>query len=221
MSEKVFVARVVSASDVARLLAKPPEGSEEDRLFGKAFEECFQTAAWLHYSDRVMGPRITKLFIRRLAAELRAMGIYTRERLLDGYRMYSALIRAGVSGRTPRTEYRLAGEGLVISAKPDLVDDLSHKFYEFKTYPIDGFARAQARVFSWVLNSPITLVGLRRVGTRYEAEVEVVSSEDFEIPQIPEGIGAFKEFCPVCIRPALPGVDCNCYEYLFDMYEEE
>ncbi|MGB9693839.1 MAG: hypothetical protein ACPLYF_03250 [Fervidobacterium sp.] len=208
--------RVVKASDIAKLLAKPPEGTEEEKIFGKVFEECYTYANFLYEEDFYFHRPTNKTFARKVASELKAHGIYSKELVRKAYRMYSALLRAGVIGRKPKTQFTKYGD-ILISAQPDLYD--GSNYYEFKTYPIDDYARAQSKVFSFVLGEPIILIGpVEREDGYVTFEKEVVTAENFVLPEIPQTLGEFEEVCDVC---GLPLKYCICSQEPSFLEEDE
>jgi len=165
---------VVKASDIAKLLSKPPEGDEVSVKFGRIFEEEYSLANHL-YLSAWNTKKIPRLFARKVAARLKAEGIYRRELVLKAYRAYSALLNAGVVGEKPLTQFRELADSLFIAAQPDAYDEGSDTYYEFKLYPINDYARTQTKVFAWVLQRPVVLVGLRELpGGYFKAEKEIV-----------------------------------------------
>lgn len=70
--------------------------------------------------------------------------------------MTEAFFDAGMWGLTPRTKFREVSPNYYLAAKPDLYE--SGVYYEFKTYPMTDFSSYQAKVFAWVLRSPVVLV---------------------------------------------------------------
>ncbi len=203
------LARVVKSSEIARLIAAPTQANETDLLFGKIFEECYTTATWI-YEKAFYVRGISKKFIRKLAVELKLAGIYSSSLVRKAYRMYSCLVKHGVIGRKPKTMFRRLNDEIVVAAQPDLVDEF---YCEFKTYPLDEYAKAQAKVFSWVIEEPIRLVGLvEREDGYFELQEEMVNAEGLKFPNIPPDIGEFQWVCEECDRP----LDfCECY------FEEE
>jgi hypothetical protein len=170
---RVVEVLVVRASDIAKLLANPPEGDEVSLRFGKVFEEEYTLAN--HIYSETGYAHVPRWFARKVAARLRAEGIYSRELVLKAYRAYAALLRAGVVGEKPRTRFREVTESLYVAAQPDLYDSSTDTYYEFKLYPINDYARKQAEVFAWVLGRPVVLVGLREgPGGYLTVEREVV-----------------------------------------------
>jgi hypothetical protein len=199
--------RVVKASDVAELIAQPQEGDETALIFGKIFEECYTYATYLHEENFYPTNRT---FAKKIAAELEARNIYSKELVRKAYRMYSALLRAGVRGRKPKTQFK-EYDDILIAAQPDLEDE--ENYYEFKTYPINEYARAQCKVFSYVLGQPIVLVGLKEDENGYvDFEKEVVDVKDFVPPKIPPTLGELEEACDEC---GLPLNYCTCGELSF------
>lgn len=168
---------VVRSSDIAKMLSTPVEGDEIYAKFGKIFEEEYTLAnhiyMWRGYSQ------IPKLFIRKVASRLRSEGIYSKELITKAFRAYSALLKAGVVGEKPQTVFRLYSDSLFVAAQPDLYNEFENVYYEFKLYPINDYARTQAKIFAWVLETPIILVGLREETNGYlVAEKEVLSPPD-------------------------------------------
>lgn len=170
---RVVKVYVVKASDVAKTLTPPPVGDVVLMKFGKIFEEEYALAN--HIYNMTMYQQVSKWFMRKIAARLRAEGIYRRDLVVKAYRAYSALINAGVTGLKPRTVFKRIGERLYVSAQPDLYDESTKTYYEFKLYPINEYARKQAGVFAWVLGKPVVLIGLREDERGYiSVEREVV-----------------------------------------------
>ncbi|MEM4972002.1 MAG: hypothetical protein QXE01_12215 [Sulfolobales archaeon] len=164
---------VVRASDIAKIFVKPSKANEVLVRFGKIFEEEYTLAnhihSWTGYKQ------ISRWFVRKIAARLRAEGIYRRELVLKAYIAYAALIKAGVVGEKPRTRFRELVKGLFVAAQPDLYDESTDTYYEFKLSPINNYARKQAEVFAWVLGKPVVLVGLKEDLNGYlSAEKEVI-----------------------------------------------
>jgi hypothetical protein len=81
--------RVVRASDVAKLIAKPAQGTETSIKFGKIFEECYTFATYL-YGHNLIINGINVKFIRKFAFELKENGIYSPENVRKAYKMYSS-----------------------------------------------------------------------------------------------------------------------------------
>ncbi|NHV05763.1 MAG: hypothetical protein HA495_00305 [Thaumarchaeota archaeon] len=89
--------------------------------------------------------------------------------------MYSALLRAGVKGQKPKTQFKEYND-ILIATQPDLED--GENYYEFKTYPINDYARAQCKVFSYVLGKPVVLVDLKEDENSYiNFKKEVIDEE--------------------------------------------
>lgn len=205
----VIAAKVVRASEVAKLMAPPPSGSYEACVFGKVFEEAYTEACYYH--AKTMNTRsIPRKFARKVAAMLKREGVYSDDLVKKAYKMYSCLLRAGVVGLRPRTRFRWLNEKVLIAAQPDIGGE-DGRYYEFKTYPLDEYARAQAMVFSWVIGKPIVLVGLVERDDGYiDYEMEVVECAELPITDVPDHLGEEQEICPVC---RLPLAYCKCDEY--------
>ena len=193
---------VVRASDVARMLSKPPEASEVVLRFGKIFEEEYALAN--HIYLEFGSSHIPRWFARKIAARLRAEGIYSRDLVLKAYRAYAALLKAGVVGEKPRTRFRELAEGLMVAAQPDLYDESTDTYYEFKFGPINDYARKQAEVFAWVLGKPIVLVGLREDQNGYmNVEKEVIQPPeklDVDVAELRKH-AVVEEFCSNLMIP--------------------
>jgi hypothetical protein len=99
--------------------------------------------------------------------------------------MYEALHRAGVTGVGVKPTFRKYEGGVYIAAQPDLYSPYLDIYFEFKTYPIDEYAKKQAEIFAWVLDHPVVLIGFRKVGDGYEVEEIVVEPKPLNIdPEI-------------------------------------
>jgi len=195
--DEVIEVLVVKASDIAKLLSKPPEGDEVSLKFGKIFEEEYALANHIYSLAWNVG-KIPRLFIRKVAARLRSEGIYSRELVLKAYRAYSALLKAGVVGEKPSTHFKEFKDFIFIAAQPDLYDMFTDTYYEFKLYPINDYARVQARVFAWVLGKPIVLIGLKEGLDKYfEVEREVITPPNtLDVsPEELRRIAHTEEFC--------------------------
>jgi len=202
--------RVVKASEIAKLIAQPQEGDETALIFGKIFEECYTYATYLHEENFYFHAPTNRTFVKKIVAELKAHNIYSKELVKKAYKMYSALLRAGVKGRKPKTQFKEYND-ILIAAQPDLED--GENYYEFKTYPINDYARAQCKVFSHVLEQHVVLVGLKEDENGYiNFEKEVVDAENFVLPEIPPTLGKFEEACDEC---GLPLKYCTCGKFSF------
>jgi hypothetical protein len=210
--------RVVKASEIAKLIAQSQEGDETALIFGKIFEECYTYATYLHEENFYFHAPTNRTFVKKVAAELKAHNIYSKELARKAYKMYSALLRAGVKGRKPKTQFKEYND-ILIAAQPDLED--SENYYEFKTYPINDYARAQCKVFSYVLEQPVILVGLKEDENGYiNFEKEVVDAENFVLPEIPPTLGELEEVCDECGLP-LKYCTCDKFSFLEGETEEE
>jgi len=187
---------VVKATDVAKLLSEPPAGDDVLQRFGKIFEEEYALANHIYNWAGYM--HIPRWFARKVAARLRAEGIYRRDLVVKAYRAYSALLSAGVVGEKPRTAFRRLENSLYISAQPDLYDENSETYYEFKLYPINNYARKQAEVFAWVIGKPVVLIGLREEPNGYlRVEKEVINPPEkleININELKK-LAVVEEFC--------------------------
>jgi len=215
---------VVKASDVAKLLSKPPEGDEVSLKFGKIFEEEYALAN--HVYSRAWYAQVPKWFVRKVAARLRAEGIYKRDLILKAYRAYSALLNAGVIGEKPKTSFKRLTRDLFVAAQPDLYDEFTETYYEFKLYPINDYARKQAEVFAWVLEKPVVLVGLKEDSRGYlSAEKEIITPPKnlkIDINELKK-VATVEEFCADLMIPVYQ-YERNYTKYLeyenYEIYEE-
>ncbi|MCS7107785.1 MAG: hypothetical protein RMH77_06925 [Sulfolobales archaeon] len=168
---------VVKSSDLAKILSEPIEGDETLAKFGKIFEEEYTLAN--HIYVRKNYSQTPKLFIKKVASRLKSEGIYSKELVIKAYRAYSALLNAGVVGKKPETTFRHYADTIFVAAQPDLYNEAENIYYEFKLYPINNYAKTQARIFAWVLEKPIILVGLREDVNGYlTTEREVLTPPD-------------------------------------------
>ncbi|MGB9734417.1 MAG: hypothetical protein ACPL2E_07490 [Conexivisphaera sp.] len=174
---------VVKSSDIAKLKAEPPHGSTAEQILGKVFEEEYSFANYIYERTIYGGGWISRDFARKVAARLRAAGVYSPELVARAYRSYAALLREKVTGTKPRTVFRKFDDNIYVAAQPDLCnyDEDPPVYYEVKMYQLNDYARAQAGVFAWVLEEPVVLIGLVEDGEgggRVRAEREVVNPPD-------------------------------------------
>lgn len=199
---KTINALVVKASDVAKLLSKPPEGDEVSLKFGKIFEEEYALAN--HIYSQTWHTQVPRWFTRKVAARLKAEGIYRRDLVLKAYRAYSALISAGVVGKKPKTMFRKLTSDLFIAAQPDLYDESTNTYYEFKLYSINDYARKQVEVFAWVIEKPVVLIGLNENPEGYlSVEREVITPPrnlGVDVNELKK-IAVVEEFCADLMMP--------------------
>ena len=178
-------------------MAPEPSGSEDARIFGKVFEEEYSLETHLQRDERGQGKASLERFEKSFSARLREEGIFSSERVRESVGLYQCLLRAGVRGKKPRTRFRKLREGVYLAAQPDIESPTRDpRFVEFKTYSLTPFARAQTRVFAWVLQETVRLVGVRKEGDRYVPEAEKIGPEELGSVDIPEGVGTPQEFCP-------------------------
>jgi hypothetical protein len=175
------VALVAKASDIAKRIAPPPQGTIVGMIFGKIFEQLYVLKN--HVTPRDLDPFILKIFTYDLKTLLELHKIYSEELLRKGVKMYIALHKANVVGIGCPPTFRRYGNEIHISAQPDLYSPYLDKYFEFKTYPIDEYSKKQAEIFSWVLDHPVVLVGLREAGNEYEVEEIVVEPKPINIDQ--------------------------------------
>jgi hypothetical protein len=174
---------VAKASDVAKRIAPPPHGTIVGMIFGKIFEHLYISKN--HVTPRDLDPFILRIFTYDLKSLLELHNIYSEEMLRKGVRMYIALHRANVVGIGIPPTFRRYENGIYIAAQPDLYSPYLDKYFEFKTYPIDEYSKKQAEIFAWVLQHPVTLVGLREAGDGYEVETVIAEPKPLNIdPEI-------------------------------------
>jgi hypothetical protein len=193
----VLVAR---ASDIAKKIAHPPQGTVEGAIFGKIFEELYVSKN--HVTPRDLDPFILRIFTYDLKSLLELHNIYSEDLVRKGVKMYIALHKANVVGIGCPPTFKRYENGIYISAQPDLYSPSQDKYFEFKTYPIDEYARNQVEIFAWVLQHPITLVGLREVGDEYEVETIVVEPKPINIdPEIVRSVAREQYIDPTRYMP--------------------
>jgi len=222
LDEGFFEAVVVKASDIAKRLAPFEGGDAIMAKFGKIFEEEYTLAA--HLYEKMVFPRyIPRKFAKKVAARLKEEGIYSTDLVAKAVRAYAALLSAGAVGEKPSTEFREYEDRVFIAAQPDLYSWSEGKYYEFKLYQLNDYARVQARIFAWVLEEPIVLIGLREVeGGYFSAHSEVVSPpKELDVRGMVDlkGIGTTTTFCAGCMRPE---THCRCgYGRYNDGWDDE
>jgi len=193
----VLVAR---ASDIAKKIAPPPQGTIVGMIFGKIFEQLYVSKN--HVTPRDLDPFILRIFTYDLKSLLELHNIYSEDLLRKGVKMYIALLKANVVGIGCPPTFRRYESRIHISAQPDLYSPYLDKYFEFKTYPIDEYAKKQAEIFAWVLQHPITLVGLREAGDGYEVETIVVEPKPLNIdPEIIKSVAREQYIDPIRYMP--------------------
>jgi hypothetical protein len=170
---------VAKASDIAKRIAPPPQGTVEGAIFGKVFEQLYVSKN--HVTPRDLDPFILRVFTYDLKSLLELHRIYSEELLKKGVKMYIALHEAKVVGVGIPPTFRRYENGIYIAAQPDLYNPYSDEYFEFKTYPIDEYAKIQAKIFAWVLDHHVVLVGLRGASDGYEVEEIVVEPKPLNI----------------------------------------
>lgn len=207
METKVKLVKVVTSSEIAALTSPPHSSSKENIIFGKIFEEEYTKATYLYEKLEFFGKEISKKYLRAVAWRLKNDGIYDKKLLIRAYRMYATLLGGGIAGRKPKTSFRKLSQETFVAAQPDL-ENLG-KYYEFKTYHIDEYARSQSHVFSWVLREPIELVGMIEMGDgKFQLESEKIVATGLVLPDFSQRIGSEQEACKRCGYP-LNGCKCE------------
>jgi len=182
----------ISTSELTRYILrqeapdKLPDADKDHLIFGKIFEEVYTECTWLHSksSSNVDG----NSFRRKLAAKVKSSDISderTSYFIGKGYKMFACLLSEEVKGRKPKSEFRKIDNGrkrVHLYAQPDLID--GGKYLEFKTAPIDDYSILQSKIFSWVIQEPITLVGLSEDDKGYiDAEKMVIEECDIDVEE--------------------------------------
>jgi hypothetical protein len=194
------VVLVAKASDLAKKLANPPQGTLEGMIFGKIFERLYILKN--HVTPRDLDPFILRVFIYDLKNMLELYNIYSEEMLRKGVKMYIALHKANVVGIGIPPTFRRYGDGIYIAAQPDLYSPYLDKYFEFKTYPIDEYSKKQVEIFAWVLQHPVTLVGLREAGDGYEVETMIAEPKPLNIdPSIVRSVAREQYIDPIRYIP--------------------
>ncbi|MEM2204033.1 MAG: hypothetical protein QXI22_06725 [Sulfolobales archaeon] len=191
---------VAKASDIAKRIASPPQGTLVGMIFGKIFEQLYVSKN--HVTPRDLDPFILRIFTYDLKSLLELHKIYSEDLLRKGIKMYIALHEAKVVGVGIPPTFRRYENGIYIAAQPDLYSPYLDKYFEFKTYPIDEYAKKQAEIFAWVLQHPITLVGLREASDGYEVETMVIEPKPLNIdPEIVRSVAREQYIDPIRYIP--------------------
>lgn len=183
----------IKTSDLARYILKQnspdeiPNAPKDHLIFGKIFEEVYTEFTWLN-SKNSSGID-SNSFRRKLAAKVNSSDISddrTGEFVSKGYKMFACLLNEGVKGRKPKSQYRDVQNGsksVRIYAQPDLKN--GNKYFEFKTGSIDKYAEIQSQIFSWVIQQPVTLVGLSEGDNGYvDAEKKKINGCGIDIEEM-------------------------------------
>ena len=183
----------IKTSDLARYILqeedpdKLPDADQDHLIFGKIFEEVYTEYTWL-YSKANVGQINTKKFMQKLASRIKSSEISKdmEEKLIKkGYKIHACLLNEDVTGRKPKSKVRKIENGrrkVHLYAQPDLIE--VGKYYEFKTGPINEYAILQSEIFSWVIQEPITLVGLSESDNGYiNAQREVIEGTEMDIEE--------------------------------------
>lgn len=177
----------MSASDVAKHVSPPSSTPEKYLVFGKVFEEAYTLMTYIGRQHQAMSG-----FCGDVAARLRKKGFYEKKLVTRARRMAACLLDAGATGRKPKTQKKWIGSRAIVYAQPDLIE--TGDYTEFKTGPIDEYARTQAKVFCSVIGKPIRLIGLEENDAGYfNAESEKITGSDFDlksvVDEMTEGMG--------------------------------
>lgn len=174
--------RSITASDIASFLAPPSPTPEKYLVFGKAFEEAYTLMTYLGKHGNSMSG-----FCQNLKRRLHHGGVEDENLISRGYRMASCLLSAGAKGRKPKTQSKKLDSETIVYGQPDLYH--SGDYTEFKTGPIDEYARKQSEVFCWVIGRPIRLIGLKEKDDGWvEAEKEVIDKCTIDMNSIYEDV---------------------------------
>ncbi len=136
----------ISTSALARLILHLPVEAEQSTAleFGKKFEQAYSSACYFEYKmDGVnfSHARVdVERFLRVVQADFNASD-QARART-----MARSFLQARIVGLTPKTRFYQIIKDHYIAAKPDL--EWGGRYFEFKTCPLDKYARLQARIFA-------------------------------------------------------------------------
>lgn len=163
----------ISSSEVARIISKEvPNGDEHAQQFGSQFERAYQQICYTLSKFMIDVDELGSILLRFFSDE---------DDIDQAVKIAQAFLESNIIGLTPKTQFRRIKKNYYIAAKPDLYDQNSDIYYEFKTYKLDEYARTQAKIFSWVLQTPIHLIGWNDP----DVEHEVIDGSDLEIPDLP------------------------------------
>jgi hypothetical protein len=143
----------------------------EAQRFGKIFEETYQLIcnndeAWWSNEENVYS----------------IFSDYLRDEWLDeAITIAKAFHQEHIRGLACDVSFRKIRGDRYIAAKPDLFDKSTGLYIEFKTYALDEYARMQAKVFSWVHQSKVLLVGW----DGSNVQKEIIDGTNLKIPYIP------------------------------------
>jgi hypothetical protein len=164
----------IASSEIARLLSNTtPEGDEARATFGSQFEKAYQELCYHRYKFNEQDADV-------LLDELET-NFYGSSFQQEARKIAEAFLNQDIHGLTPKTQFRALSASSYVAAKPDLYDSDSGRYYEFKIYPLCEYSRNQARVFSWVVQAPIYLVGYNQGNV----EIERITAEGLVFPRLP------------------------------------
>jgi len=198
---------VAKASDIAKKIAIHPKGTIVGMIFGKIFEQLYnsknQVTNPTDPRSRYPDPFILRIFTYDLKNLLELHNIYSVDLLREGVKMYIALHREGVTGIGVPPTFRKYADEIYIAAQPDLYNPYLDEYFEIKTYPIDEYSKTQAKIFAWVLDHRVVLVGLRKDGNDYKVETMVIEPKPLNIdPEIVRSVAREQPIDPGrCIPP--------------------
>ena len=151
-----MIYKILPASKIAKILYPPPPTDLKTLIFGKVFEEVYTFNTYLYEKSWAFAKFRTKYFARVLARAMKERGIYSRDLLLFGIRLRSALLKAGVTGQKPKTEFKfIDGEGVCIAAQPDLTDFFN--YHEFTIGELNNYQVEKTKIMAFVVGEPINL----------------------------------------------------------------
>ncbi|MBD3351250.1 MAG: hypothetical protein GF364_07165 [Candidatus Lokiarchaeota archaeon] len=156
----------ISTSKIVKYLLNPTFPDDPIRAeFGKLMEEGYQHVCYLL---KIKGWQSLLMYDCESLEEFIEEEIYMyleehsellrEDELEEGQEIAKVFFQHGVCGLTPKTRVREAFKSHFVFAKADLRSEYG-TLYEFKTYPINEYAELQAKIFSWVYNEPVHLVG--------------------------------------------------------------
>ncbi len=164
--------QTISASEVAKLIcSEVPDGTEEAQQFGKIFEETYQMICsnsdiWWENEENII-----EVFESMLQDDW----------LDEAAKIALGFHAEGIKGAPCSVSFRNIHGDCYVAAKPDLYDSDSGIYIEFKTYPLNEYARAQAKVFSWVQRCKVLLIGWNNG----KVEKEYLDGSTLKLPSIP------------------------------------
>ena len=88
-------------------------------------------------------------------------------------KLFRLLIEERILGRYSKTCEKPYSDSIILIGKPDLIDKKGN-LYELKVYPLTDFCREQARVFAWIFNKEIKLIGFKNENNEVKIQKEFI-----------------------------------------------